>query len=137
MEPIIVYVASVSYVYYDEDEGGMRERGSDIEFVTNLGSKHFPIRAKAENHAAAVDAACAWAKNRYEAVYKNMLKRCEIGCIKIYQKCIGVPEQSGYIPTHTLGCLFEWKYDWPGTQEQYVQSFKDKTLNDPALKSYN
>jgi hypothetical protein len=114
MIPLLVYVASVSYVYYDEDEGGMRERSSDIEFV-------------AENPATALDAACAWAKNRYEAVYKEMYKRCQIGGIRLYQKQIGVPEPSGYIPTHTVGfCMFEWKFDRPGTLELYVQEFKRK-----------
>ena len=112
MEPLLVYNVSIGYVYLEEGEG-MREHQHDIDFV-------------AESHAEAIDAAVAWSQNRYEAYFKDAYKNCEIGSLKLYQKWIGIPEPSGFIPTHTWGCLFEWKYDWPGTLSQYVSEFKSK-----------
>jgi hypothetical protein len=116
LEPVVVYVARVSYVYLDEK--CMRETSSSIDFL-------------AKNANDAIDALVAWANNRYNAIYKDMYKNCEIGCLKLYQKQICQPETSGFINTHTIGfVLFEWKYDWPGTLKSYIKSFKSSHKND-------
>jgi hypothetical protein len=113
MEPILVYAVKVSYCYEDEDTG-MREQSLDITFL-------------APNTAKAVESAVAWAKNRYEAIYKTMYKHCQIGCVKLYQKQIAEADSEGYIPTKTVGFgLFEWKYDQFGIRplDWYVNQWR-------------
>lgn len=44
-----------------------------------------------------------------------------VGCIKVYPKTIGAIRDNG-APHEVLGFNnFEWKYDWPGSFEEYVR----------------
>ena len=74
--------------------------------------------------AEAVRAAVAWGNERATAL------GWILGCLKVHHYEIKTPEENGHIrsgrvPFH----LFEWKYDWPGTLEQYVTAFEVEAKN--------
>ncbi len=74
----------------------------------------------APNEVEAVRMAVAWGQERAKAL------EWFLGCIKVHHYIIHTPEPSGYIRSGAVPFyLFEWKYDWPGTLEQYVKSFEE------------
>jgi hypothetical protein len=44
-------------------------------------------------------------------------------CVKIFERYIGVVNEDGRCNrTKSTGCLFEWKYDWPCTLDEQLDS---------------
>lgn len=82
----------------------------------------------AENEVDAVDSAIRWSKRTLEHTVKDWDGHPDsfIGCIKVYPKVVGEIDKDG-VNTNRFGLsFFEWKYDWPGTLENYVEKFKGK-----------
>jgi len=112
-EWVDVYVASPAYVFPCGQE--YRETHLSIEFVAD--SPHEAIKQARE-----------WSLNRLEAVMKAMYPGCFLGSLKVYGKRIGRSCADGWIGTYTQGCIFEWKHDWPGTFEQWMESASARLL---------
>ena len=72
-----------------------------------------------------IDAAQS-AKRYSEWLHRNWLygeneSDAFVGCIKVYPKRIGPVTESG-APEEALGWgAFEWKYDWPGSLDEYIR----------------
>lgn len=66
----------------------------------------------------AIKAGLAWVKNRE----KELKDLGTLTTIKVWTKQISPPSRGGYIRTFTTGCIFEWKYDWPGSLEDYFSN---------------
>lgn len=109
---IEVYVASPAWVY--KDSGHPLEHHLSIEFL-------------AEDDMGAVQASVKWARERHEAIMKGYGEGSFFSSIKVYRKRIEAPGEDGSIGTRTWGCIFEWKYDWPGTLEDQIGSFLDRS----------
>jgi len=114
MKSIQVYVAAPAWVY--KDNGESLEHSLSIEFLS-------------DSDFGAVEEAIKWALERHEAIMKDYGGGAFFSSIKVYTKAISEPDDTGYIRTVTTGQLFEWKYDWPGTIEQYVEAAKSRGLS--------
>jgi hypothetical protein len=109
LKEVLVFVASPAYAYREKDgefAGQMLEKQMDQEFI-------------ADSYGEAVKHAIAWAHNRFEAIIKDWYNESFFSSIKVYVKSIGRSQENGQLDTHNHGCFFEWKYDWPGTLEEY------------------
>jgi len=73
----------------------------------------------------------AFADNRFDGIMKEMYKALCIGCIKIREKFIGRGQSSGMIDTAGTVPFFEWKCDYPGTRQNWIDKCKEE------LKEYN
>jgi hypothetical protein len=110
MNPIKVYSAQTSYPYGSDE--GMRELSLTIDYT-------------ASDPVDAIRAAIRFADDRVlnlkgPDIYRGMC----VGCIKLSEKTVGPIEADGRTTTRAGFPFFEWKYDYPGTLEQYVQSFE-------------
>ena len=94
--------------------------------VTHEGEKReeslsTPIYAKDKHQA--IDAAVFWANDRLQV---DLFE--EISCIKVFNYIISTwqPDIPLMTAAMSLSCIFEWKYDWPGTLEQTIAIFKKR-----------
>jgi len=113
MKAIQVYVAAPAWVY--TDAGEQMETKLEIEFLANSDLE-------------AVEAAIKWARNRHEAIMKDYGGGAFFGSIKVYTKQISELQEDGFISVAT-GMIFEWKYDWPGTIEDWVATARSRDLS--------
>jgi len=111
MDKVQVYYVKASYPYYDKEQGMMVETSLTQEFIA-ADKKH------------AIDVGVAWAKNRFENVFKDFYSKSCLGSVKIGNKSIGYGLQDGTIDTFVCPYFFEWKYDYPGTLEDWIQDAK-------------
>lgn len=56
----------------------------------------------------------------------------ELWCIKLHHYTIGPVAEDGTTDSPRGMCIFEWKYDWPGTLEERIQSLAKFTANAPS-----
>lgn len=68
----------------------------------------------------------AFAQNRLDEIMKDMYKALGIGCIKIREKFIGRGQPSGMIDTAGTVPFFEWKCDYPGTMQNWIDKCKEE-----------
>lgn len=114
MNRIYVFESAPAYAYR-ETEG----KSAGQMFETSL-RKQFLADSQYE----AVVKAVAWAKERYESYMKDAYNKCFFSSIKVYLKSIGRIDENGKTLDGNNGvCLFEWKYDWPGTLDSYIKAF--------------
>jgi len=111
MDEFTVINVRPAYVYFDKEQDRHLETHLNQLFIS-------------DSYADAVDQGVAWARNRFENVIKDFYEQSVLGSIKISEKIIARPDTNGFIDTRSSFCFFEWKYDWPGTLEGYVRSFK-------------
>ena len=92
---------------------GMRETGLRMLF-------------EAEDEVQAVEQAVDWCHGRVDNL-KDMYDHPSFGAIKVGSYTIGIydPEKRQF-ETRRGFPFFEWKCDWPGTLDAYVESFKSK-----------
>jgi hypothetical protein len=120
MNRIYVFESFPAYAYKEtvKAEGG-QERVTGQMFETSL-RKQFLADSRYE----AVINAVAWAEERYKNYIKYAYNQCFFSSIKVYIKSIGRLKENGEsIDGNTGICLFEWKYDWPGTLASYIKAF--------------
>jgi hypothetical protein len=102
------YTASFSF----QDTNALpdiRERSTDIRF-----------RREDDSHRLAALNAVSWYNNRHKA-----FPECfpELWCLKLYLLHIPLILPDGSLSFHENGgCVFEWKYDWGGTIEDYIEA---------------
>ncbi len=118
MESIYVYVASPAFAYRETNKksdlcGMMLERSLSFEFITS-------------SYSEAIDKAIAWSKNRFETVIKDYYDESFFSSLKIHIREISAIEEDGSSNGGSRGTCFEWKYDWPGTLEDWVKRAKSK-----------
>ena len=116
MGNVFVFSAHSAFAYREtegEHKGMMLETSLSFQFT-------------APSYSDAIDSAIRWANNRFENVIKDSYSEAVLSSLKVRAVQIGpIDENGGGLPS-SLGTFFEWKYDWPGTLEQYVASAKKK-----------
>lgn len=113
MNEVHVFTTKVSYIYYDGRDRAMRETPLKIQFI-------------ADSHGEALDVASRWADNRFEALmntYGDDDSKNAIGSITVGVRTVGRARSDGYIDGG-YGQFFEWKYDWPGTRQEWIERWK-------------
>jgi gamma-glutamylcyclotransferase (GGCT)/AIG2-like uncharacterized protein YtfP len=110
IEFIRVIHIDARYAYRHED-GEMMERSLTHKFI-------------ADNYYEAVVAAMKWAKDRFKTIIKDSYKESFISSLTLGEYLISqLP--SSYGIGHA-GAFFQWKYDWPGTFEDWLRNKKDE-----------
>jgi len=112
---LMCYSAQISYPYKNEND-----EWTEMQLTTMF---------TAPDAGAAVDAAVRHSWNRVANLGgegPGQYRKMYVGCIKVGEYTIGPIAADGNTTTGYGGTFFEWKCDWFGTIEQYVQSFKEK-----------
>lgn len=117
-DKFFVFVGSPAFCYRERNgklKGRMVETRLDTMFI-------------ADSYGEALVDAVKHARERYEALYKEMYEECFIGSIKVYAKCIArlTPEGEYQGGITGLGAFFEWKIDFPADLDSYVKVFLSK-----------
>lgn len=94
-----------------------------LEFNTGEGVTTHHIRFVSKYRGDAVTDVFRWWANRHEAI-PDYFK--ELYCVKVSSVTLQKIDKTGYLHPDSGMNFFEWKYDWPGTAEQYLESFKVK-----------
>ncbi len=100
-----MYGALVAFIDH-ELERPARERSLTIEYLS-------------KDQVSAIKDAVRFARGR-----ERNFKSWEFCAIKVHTFHIGPIGKDGNIEHSNGGTFFEWKYDWPGTFEEYLRSFK-------------
>lgn len=113
-QPLTVYQVHVAFIFKDEESGEMQETSLSAIF-----QELTPFHA--------IRAGAAWAQNRLPIMVSDMvndsISSVKIGSVKINTYEIAFPEKdTGYIGSKSTGKFFEWKYDFPGTLDEYVKT---------------
>lgn len=103
------YWALVAFLTKPLDKKGHRlETSLNIEF-------------KAENHKKAVQDAVRFARNR-EHTFEDWM----FCCVKVGRFEPEPIMADGALMQASMPNFFEWKYDWPGTLEERIESLSEK-----------
>ncbi len=79
-----------------------------------------------KDDAQAVKDAFRHADNRVKALggeKEGFYKEMRVGCVKVYHRFVGPIDPAGNVTSQNGFPIFEWKYDWPSTREQAIESF--------------
>lgn len=115
--PLTVFEISVSFAHSTDE--GMREKTLSALFT-------------AEDEAEALRSGVRFSENRLEALYtgKNSFyndPKAFVCCIKLHPITIGAIDPEGHTSQARGFCIFEWKYDWPGSLEDTWNPFATKS----------
>lgn len=83
--------------------------------------KSLNIEFKAKNRKAAVEDAYRFARNR-----EKNLEGWILSCLKVGRFKPEPIDQDGYYRSGSWLSFFDWKYDWPGTIEERIESLLEK-----------
>ena len=111
-----VFTSQVSYVYQDRGgewpgDNGMRETSLNTEFI-------------ASDPGEAIDMAVLHAQERLKNCMSEMYEKCSLGCIKVGTKVIARFAPDGATRTRNHAAFFEWKCDYPGTMQDWIDKAK-------------
>ena len=101
-----LYSARVEFLNVERTPEG---RGTGREMVVTYSSP--------SDHQAVVDA-IRFAEGRVKALPELV---CKFTAVKVYRFCPQPISEDGGCHNGIFGQLFEWKCDWPGTLEEYVE----------------
>ena len=97
---------------------------------------HLDTRFLAHSYGKAVEDAVAHAHERYENYFKHpSYKDSFLSSIKVYLNIIQPMNDDGSTNGSSAGCFFEWKYDWPCSLDEAVESYlqTDQAATHPAM----